>query len=372
VDAPGPARRQRRRHAGRGETLPLLPPPAALPGPIRPEWAVPCAGPFDADEWRFSVDWDGTRALLVTGTQGEARLQDGLLRDVGARFPEVVEAADALGRRSAVLDGVVSVVDGDGRPDLDALWARSAALPSAGAVVYLASDLLHLDGRSTMSWPLDRRHETLSILVPPHACLQVPGWVAGHGRAFCDAAAEHELPAVLARRGAATYRPGVASPERLRISLEERADAVVAGIVHAGRPSPGRRRPSPPPAVVALLLAEWVDGRLDDAGRAAGPTSPRVAAWLWGRASEMAAPAPPGRMAAAPGEAVAWLQPRLVATVRHHGRDDAGRLRLPAVLAVRDDVDPAWCVRRQPVPVPADRPAQGVFRPTVLRTLPLI
>ena len=73
---------------------------------------------------------------------------------------------------------------------------------------------------------------------------------------------------------------------------------------------------------------------------------------------------------AAAGETVTWLRPGVVATVRHHGRDEAGRLRLPATVALRDDIDPAWCIRRPPVPPPAETPLPSGFRPTVLSTLP--
>jgi len=375
-ESPRPVRARRTRRSVGADTLPLLATPLhAPPLRIRPEAAIPCSGPFDADQWRFSIDWDGARTLLVTGPQGEAALYDARLRDVTALYPEVVHAAAALGRRRTVLDGVVSVLDGEGRPDLEALSLRVRAGPRAtvpGALVFLAGDLLHLDGSSTATWSLDRRHDALGILVPPQPRLQVPGWVAGHGRAFCEAASEHGLSSVLARRGDAPYRAGVASPDRLRIALEERVDAVVVGIVHGSAPDARPRRrlrvAVDDEGIAALLLGEWVDGRLCEAGRLAGPWPDETAIWLWARAAELIAP-PPAGMAAA-GETVTWLRPGVVATVRHHGRDEAGRLRLPATVALRDDIDPAWCIRRPPVPPPAETPLPSGFRPTVLSTLP--
>jgi bifunctional non-homologous end joining protein LigD len=239
-------------------------------------------------------------------------------------------------------------------------------------VVFLAADLLHLDSTPVAAWPLDRRQEALAILVPPHPRLQVPGWVEGHGRAFCDAAADHGLSAVLARRGGAPYRAGMASPDRLRIALADTADAVVAGVVWAADAPPrrgGRRRPAP----TALLLAEWHDGHLVDAGRAGARLDGAAEAWLAVQLDELASRVPLCSVDLDRGDPVTWLRPGLVATVVHHGRDEAGRLRLPGLVGVRDDRDPAWCIRRPAVAPPEDTPlATGPgFRPTVLHTLPL-
>jgi hypothetical protein len=62
----------------------------------------------------------------------------------------------------------------------------------------------------------------------------------------------------------------------------------------------------------------------------------------------------------------------LIATVDHRGRAADGRLRSAEVVTLRDDIDPAWCIRRDPAPPPPSRPvpARG-FRPTVLAALPM-
>ena len=67
------------------------------------------------------------------------------------RFPDVSAAASVRGGRGAVLDGVIAVLDREGRPDLAGFGRRLAAGAAAAAelpAVYLCSDVLHLDGRS--------------------------------------------------------------------------------------------------------------------------------------------------------------------------------------------------------------------------------
>src|SRR5207302_1613261 len=124
----------------------------------------------------------------------------------------------------------------------------------------------------------------------------------------------------------ARRRAGVASAQRLRIALEDRADTVVTAVVL--RPGEGVR---------ALLLGEQHSGRLVDAGLVTVRLPASVERWLRERLGELAAPAPPCTRAIAPEGDVRWLQPELVATVRHRGRLAGGQLRRPELVALRDD-----------------------------------
>lgn len=330
-----------------------------------------CAGPFDAEGWRFTVDWEGMRVVLRLDGRGGVRLDDWEGRDRSRLFPEVVRAATALGRRPLALEGVVTALRSDGRPDLDALLSRvrrGSGAPGDAVVALLLTDLLWIDGSSTAAWPLDRRHYALGLVVPPHARIQVPGWVADQGRAFADAAAGLGLSAILARRGSAAYRGGMLSPDRLRIALEERCEVVVLGMAA----EPPRAAPAAAGDGVAVALAEWTGESWEPAGWATAPLDGEERRWLYRLAEERHAPDPPGDFGEPfPGARVRWLRPGLVATVRHRGRAADGRLRRPVVVALRDDVDPTWCLRRPPVAPPADTPVVRRFLPTVLPSLPL-
>lgn len=339
-----PTAERGRRPVTEDAALPLrLPVPPALPGRVLPEFSVPCVGAFDDPDFRFSIDWDGARTLLFA-SPGVVRLQSETLADVSDRYPEILVAAEPLAPRSAVLDGVVAVLDPSGCPDLVALGERmalGAATEQRLPAVYLAIDLLHLGGRATMGLALDRRLDLLRGLALPDPRIQVPDWVAGEGEALAEAAATRRLPALLARRGSSHYHPGVASPDRLRIPLRHRAHCLVVGADRV-LGSTRRRR---------LQLAEYQGSRLTEAGTAEIAETSTL--WRWA--------APGGRMRAA-----------LIATVEYRSRGVDGRLRGAEVVTLRDDIDPAWCIRRDPVPPPPSRPvpARG-FRPTVLTALPL-
>ncbi|MGA9114795.1 MAG: hypothetical protein WB802_13520 [Candidatus Dormiibacterota bacterium] len=326
------------------QALPLrLPLPPALPGRVLPEFSVPCVGPFDDPDFLFSIEWDGARTLLFA-SPAAVRLQSETLADVGARYPEIVAAADPLTARAVVLDGVVAVLDPSGCPDLAALGERVALGPACQhrlPTVYLAIDLLHLGGRATMSLPLERRLDLLHGLALADPRIQVPDWVAGEGEALAQAAGPRHLPTLLARRASAPYHPGVASPDRLRIPLRRRANCLVVDSERVLGSTRTRR----------LRLAEYRSSRLVDAG--AAEIAETSTLWRWA--------APGGRM-----------RSPLVATVEHRGRSPDGKLRQVELVTLRDDIEPGWCIHRDPVPPPPSRPVPGRgFRPTVLSALPL-
>ena len=342
---------------------PLLfrtPTPPLLPGYVPLEVSVPCAVPFDDPDWLFSVDWDGVRALLFLDPSGGVRIQGETLGDLASRFPDVAGAVAAPDGRSAVLDGVIAVLDAEGRPDLPGLGQRLASGPASAAdlpAVYLAFDVLHLDGRPTFRWALDRRLDALRDLAGDGDVLQVPDHVRGRGSALAEAASARGLPALLARRAAAPYRPGLASPDRLRIPLIDQVTCTVAGVIERR----GR--------IVELILGEQVAGRLTFAGQVDAPGDPRVVRWLTERAGALDDPT-----AALDGMERAgtrWLRGGLSATIRHVGRTPGGALRRPSLLAVRDDVDPRWCVRRAPLRAPEPAATRSGFAPTLLVPLPL-
>lgn len=333
-----------------------------MPATVAPERATPCAEPFDEDGWRFSVDWEGARTILSVDEGGILRLaaENGL--DVTTRFPELRFAAEHIQRLPAVLDGVIATLDPQGRPDLEGLGLR-VALEERGAaqrsVVFLATDVLFA-AEPTVSRPLAERLALLGELVGHRGIVQAPDTVDGRGVGLAEAAAQRGLSAVLARRAAAPYRPGVSSPDRLQIALRPRATCVIVGI------EDGADRPY-------LLLGEHDAGRLAYSGRVKGPRHTAVEQWMAGRAATLATLDPnlsgaPLRRFSTAGDCV-WLRPGICATVAHEGRLKDGTLREPVLIAIRDDLDPGWCVRREPVPPPARRTRS--FSPTVLLPLPL-
>jgi bifunctional non-homologous end joining protein LigD len=192
--------------------VPTLP---NLPVMLRPMLARPLPEPFDSTDHLFEPSWGGLRALVFVGPAetpgaGDVRLIDGEGRDLTSALPELAGLAVRLESRSAVLDGELVVVDPDGLADNVELERRLSG-ERGRPVAFLAFDLLHLDGRSLLSAPLDRRRQSLRrVLRPGDEVVAVPA-IAGEGRALYDAAATQGIAGIMARQRSSPYLPGVRS-----------------------------------------------------------------------------------------------------------------------------------------------------------------
>jgi bifunctional non-homologous end joining protein LigD len=148
--------------------------------------------PRDPERWVADPLWGGTRALALA-EPGSARLIDAAGSSV-ADAPEIVDALVALAELRVVLDG-------DWLPRADG--ARG---------IYVAWDVLWLEGRPLLSRPLSLRRRLLLEVAAPWRgpVLALPPL---HGE-LTDALAAVEregLPGLLLRRSDSAYLPGVRS-----------------------------------------------------------------------------------------------------------------------------------------------------------------
>jgi bifunctional non-homologous end joining protein LigD len=211
--------------AGDQLSLELDPASPMAPESLRPMLARPAQAPFDSQDHLFEPYWGGRRALAflepaVTETSGGTFLtagggasvritgEDG--SDVAPRLPELAGLALRLEAGSAVLDGELVAVDASGRADAAALERRLGG-GLGRPVAFLAFDLLYLDGRLLLSWPLERRRRELARAVRPGPEIVVVPATVGEGRALHDAVAAQGLGGVLARVRTSPYLPGVRS-----------------------------------------------------------------------------------------------------------------------------------------------------------------
>lgn len=192
--------------------------------PLAPGWErlpphLPPMLPHDGDlptdgEWAYEFDWSGRRTgARIRG--GRVTFLDATGASLNMPFPELRGLGEVFGSTEAYLDGAIIVLKG-GRPDVEALRRRTAAPTSSAAkrlvqqlpAVYVAHDLLHLDGKSHLELPyLDRRRLLADLnLAGPH--WQTPEHYLDDGEPVLEASAAHGLGGVIAKRLDSTYRPG--------------------------------------------------------------------------------------------------------------------------------------------------------------------
>lgn len=315
-----------------------------------PEHVVPMlarAGELPREDggWAYEIKWDGVRAIAYS-RPGELRLESRNLNDITNSYPELAQLGRALGSHSAVLDGEIVAFDAQGRPSFAALArrmhvasrAQAKRLAQATPVTYMVFDLLWLDGHSVMGLPYAERRELLAALHLAGAHWQTPEHVAGEGRALLDAAAAQGLEGVVCKRLRSTYQPGVRARSWVKVKRVGRQELVIGGWL----PGKGKRRGT----VGALLLGVHdPDGALRYVGRVGTGFDERELARLSRLLAARERASSPFTAGERPPREAQFSEPELVAEVQFAQWTDAGNLRAPVYVGLREDKDAREVVR---------------------------
>ena len=172
-------------------------PPSYAPMRARHAARVPTTG-----AWAFELAWVGMRALaVVEGARARLEHADGTAP--AARVTRLLaQVPRALRTSECVLDGVVCALDEAGRPSRELLEQGDVGL------VYMAVDLLDLEGRPLVGEPWSARRARLEDEVLDDRVDDVR-----LSRAFDDGRALRALAraqglGIVAKRRDARYRPG--------------------------------------------------------------------------------------------------------------------------------------------------------------------
>ena len=217
-------------------------------------------------EWAYEIKWDGIRALGYAD-HGSWWMLSRRLEDVSARYPELEPIAEALGERSAILDGEVVALDDEGRPRFQLIQSRMGLTSPARSgrgwrrqpVDYVIFDLLHLDGHSVRELPYvaaPRAARGARARRPP---LADPRLSLGGGADLLEAARRQGLEGIVAKRTESPYRPGKRTGEWIKTRVWKRQEFVIGGYI----PGEGRRAKR-----VGSLLVGYYDRRAPSSARA--------------------------------------------------------------------------------------------------------
>ena len=317
---------------------------AEPPAGLRPMLATLAHAIPRGDGWAFEMKWDGVRALAdVRGGRVQLTSRNG--NDVTPAYPELRGLGEQLGTTEVVLDGEVVALDEQGRASFQRLQPRmhvrdrnaARRLANRVPVVYMIFDVLWLDGHSTMPLPYTERRRVLEGLGLHGAAWQTPPAGVANGAAAVRASKELGFEGVVAKRLDSVYEPAKRSNAWRKVKNTLRQELVVGGWLAGEGGRAGR---------IGALLVGYTDdaGRLVYAGKVGtGFTDAeleRLAPLLEQRARDTSPFAGRG----VPKDAH-FVEPELVAEVRFTEWTDAGRIRHPAYLGLRDDKDARDVVR---------------------------
>ncbi|REJ74671.1 MAG: DNA ligase D [Acidobacteria bacterium] len=329
------------------------------PRTVRPMLAEVADGtPRDDPEWVFEIKYDGYRMLAARRESGAfLRYRNGA--ETTHLFPEIAQVLAALPVSSCLIDGEVVVLGPDGRPSFGKLQQRAqlARNPDvkraaiASPATFFAFDLLELEGRDLRALPLVERKRILAAIVPQTGPVRLCEHIAERGADFYRQVEALQLEGMVAKRADSPYvhrRSG----DWLKYRVDQSGLFAIVGYrlpkVAAARAGFSALH------IAARDPAASADGGLRYAGRVGTGFDDALLRALRERleALEIDQPVCP---VSPTNELDRWVEPELICQVRFKEWTEAGNLRHPVYLGLREDLGAALA-EAHPAGSAADEP----------------
>jgi bifunctional non-homologous end joining protein LigD len=301
--------------------------------PIAPMKATTGKLPLGED-WMYEPKWDGHRAIVRLRTgRVEALSSTGIARiDRWPWLPEAVRACCGADG-DVVLDGEIIALDEDGRHSFQ-LVGR-ADRPHA----FVVFDLLALDGADLLARPWHERRALLVERVRPAPPISITP-LSDDAETMMQVTQANGFEGVIAKRRSSTYQPGRRSPSWVKVKHRFEQELVIGGyLVGEGNRST---------TFGSLLVGHYEHGELRFAGAVGTGFNDVSLRELQQRFAKLATDACPFEpQPKLPRGKPRWLRPELVAQVSFAEWTEAGHLRHPVYLGLRDDKRPEDVVRER-------------------------
>jgi bifunctional non-homologous end joining protein LigD len=174
-------------------------------------------------EWIHEIKHDGHRCAAVI-KDGTVRLFTRTHRDVTRRFHVIATALLPLRDHEAIIDGEIGAQNALGIATLDNLH-RALEAGVYESLVYVAFDLLFLDGQDLRRWPLLSRKQALRDLLKPleGTRIQYSNHLEGDPTRLYERLCELGAEGIVSKAAHAPYRGG-RDPSWLKIKCRGRAE----------------------------------------------------------------------------------------------------------------------------------------------------
>jgi bifunctional non-homologous end joining protein LigD len=192
--------------------------------------AVPKSG-----DYIFEIKWDGIRAL-ISYEEGKVTIHTRNKNDVTAKFPELLEGEKAFRATNALFDAEIVSLDAAGKPLFKKVINRLMSsgetniqkLSKSTPCYCYIFDCLYLDGRALINEPLTKRREWLKDAVRADTPYRVSEFVED-GNSLFDAAREHGLEGIMAKKRDSKYTPGKRTDCWFKIKIRQTCEVFIIG-----------------------------------------------------------------------------------------------------------------------------------------------
>lgn len=202
---------------------------------IEPMLAETADKPPKGDEYIFELKWDGIRAL-VSLEDGQIRIYTRNHHDVTKQFPELQDGAKAFRATNGLFDAEIVSLDNEGKPIFKKVINRLMSsgdstiqkLSKSAPVYCYIFDCLYMDGRPLINEPLLKRKDWLKDSIRDDTPYRVSE-VVEDGEALFEAARQHHLEGIMAKRRDSKYFVGKRSDCWIKIKVRKTAEVVIIG-----------------------------------------------------------------------------------------------------------------------------------------------
>ena len=306
-----------------------------FPADISPMLATLVTKPPDEPGWVYEIKWDGYRAISYLNA-GNAEIRSRNNKSFDEKFYPIHQALKNW-KINAVVDGEIIVQTEKGVPHFEDLqgWRSEAD----GQLAYYVFDILWLEGKNLMDFPLSERREILKSLVPAEGIIRLSKNHEATGNEFYELAAKMDLEGIIAKKSDSKYIPDTRSKEWLKIKTEKRQEAVIGGYTVNENTTK---------KFSALLLGVFDGDEFNFIGPVGTGFSVETQKELLAKMKKFETkncPFPiepeynkPSRFRPNPPKAtVTWLKPALVAEISYREITRDGILRHPSFKGLRED-----------------------------------
>jgi bifunctional non-homologous end joining protein LigD len=330
---PEPAKNKAEKTAEEGayKNAPLRP----MPRRVAPMLSTAVKISFNDPDWIFEVKWDGYRTVAQV-SNGHALLYSRNQNSLTNRFSPVAASLEKLGF-DAVLDGEVVAIDKTGLPDFQMLQDYKKF--PGGRLVYYVFDILYYQGRDLTKLPLIKRKELLQKILPVGGNIRVSDHVWKDGVSFFKAVKKKGLEGIVAKNSKSPYVQGERSPHWLKIKNRVSQDCVITGFT-----TPRGARGY----FGSLVLGVYEKGVLKYAGHSGGGFSRNTLKAMYETLSPLSQKKCPFKTKPPEDMPITWIKPVLVCEVTFTGWTNAGIMRHPVFLRIREDKTAEEAVREIP------------------------
>lgn len=280
--------------------------------------------PIESSEWLNELKLDGIRCIAYLSAE-ETDLRNKRNVRLLSGFPELARLHKYV-TGTCILDGELIITGTQGKPDFEALQARSMMTDSVRIRLrsrqqpasYAAFDILYLNGEDLTAKPLHIRKEILSEIAHDAGNFAISRVLQGNANALLQLTAEQGLEGIVQKEKSSAYRMGKRSGDWIKVKNVLDEDFLACGYIEKG-----------------LQNTSIVLGSIDSPPRYQGHVALGVSREAVKRYPTTYVCPFPSLLAG--NENAVWYQNPPVCTVTYMERTSAGSLRQPRFKGFRDD-----------------------------------